>query len=190
MTVTCTSTGWPATQVTWIKDDDILTSDSTYSMSQTITDRTESTYENVLNVMGSSQDDLLGTYECEVKCLRHNDQTIDTALGSVTIQSVGNLMVVITTLDYAEVGSTYELNCTVNKNGGSPTITWKKSSVTLVTNTTAGIQVSDPVDQGDTVSVTLTLGPLHQSHDGQYSCTGQVNSAMGTATVGVDVGSE
>ena len=62
MTVTCTSTGWPATQVTWIKDDDILTSDSTYSMSQTITDRTESTYENVLNVMGSSQDDLLGTY--------------------------------------------------------------------------------------------------------------------------------
>ena len=64
-TLTCTSTGSPATTVTWTKDGDTLTVDgTTYSMTQTLTDRRTSTYENVLTLPATG--DFSGTYSCQV----------------------------------------------------------------------------------------------------------------------------
>ncbi len=60
-TLTCTSTGSPATTVTWKKDGALLVIDgTTYSMKQTVTGRSTSTYTNVLTTGG------VGTYTCEV----------------------------------------------------------------------------------------------------------------------------
>ena len=65
-TLTCTSTGSPATTVTWTKDGDTLTVDgTTYSMTQIVTDRGSSTYENVLTLPATG--DISGTYVCQVE---------------------------------------------------------------------------------------------------------------------------
>ena len=66
-TLTCTSTGSPATNVTWTKDGVTLTMDGdtltvdglTYSMTQTVTVRGSSTYENVLTLPATG--DISGT---------------------------------------------------------------------------------------------------------------------------------
>ena len=63
--LTCTSTGSPATTVTWTKGGATLTVDgTTYSMTQTVTDRRTSTYENVLTFPTTG--DITGTYGCQV----------------------------------------------------------------------------------------------------------------------------
>ena len=64
-TLTCTSTGSPATTVTWTKGGATLTVDgTTYSITQTVTDRRTSTYESVLTLPASG--DISGTYSCQV----------------------------------------------------------------------------------------------------------------------------
>ena len=72
-TLTCTSTGSPATNVTWTKDGVTLTMDGdtltvdglTYSMTQTVTVRGSSTYENVLTLPATG--DISGMYGCLVR---------------------------------------------------------------------------------------------------------------------------
>ena len=79
LALTCTSTDSPATTVTWTKDGDTLTMDgdtltvngTTYSMTQTVTDRSASTYENVLTISSDSTS-IVGDYTC----------TVSNALGS------------------------------------------------------------------------------------------------------------
>ena len=65
-TLTCTSTASPATNVTWTKDDDdtLTVNGTTYSMTQNVTDRRTSTYENVLTLPATG--DITGTYSCQV----------------------------------------------------------------------------------------------------------------------------
>ena len=66
LALTCTSTGSPATTFTWTKDGATLTVDgTTYSMTQTVTDRRTSTYENVLNI-SSDATSIVGDYTCTV----------------------------------------------------------------------------------------------------------------------------
>ena len=72
LTLTCTSTGSPATTVTWTRDGGALTVDgTTYSMTQTVTDRRTSTYENVLSISFDAPSNV-GDYTC----------TVSNALGS------------------------------------------------------------------------------------------------------------
>ena len=64
-TLTCTSTDSPATTVTWTRDGDTLTVDGiAYSMTQTVTDRSASTYENVLTLPATG--DISGMYRCQL----------------------------------------------------------------------------------------------------------------------------
>ena len=50
-TLTCISTGSPATTVTWTRNGQPLAIDGdTYQLSQTVTNRASSTYENVLTI--------------------------------------------------------------------------------------------------------------------------------------------
>ena len=66
MTLTCTSTGGPATNVTWRKDGSPLTVDGvTYRQTQTVTDATTATYQNVLTI-AQSVTSIYGVYRCTV----------------------------------------------------------------------------------------------------------------------------
>ena len=69
-TITCTSTGGPATHVTWYKDDAQINMVSNeggiYEHSQIITDTVSATYENRLRIVDKSSE-TAGTYTCEVR---------------------------------------------------------------------------------------------------------------------------
>ena len=66
-TITCTSTGGPATDVTWSKDNvNIrLTMGDLYEHSQIIINTTSATYENKLRIVDKSSE-AAGDYTCEV----------------------------------------------------------------------------------------------------------------------------
>ena len=64
-TLTCTSTGSPATNVTWMKDGDTLTVGG--RTNQRVTNRSTSTYESVLYVMDSLSNIISHTYTCMVQ---------------------------------------------------------------------------------------------------------------------------
>ena len=62
-TLTCTSTGGPATTVTWTSNNSAVTEDSAHHItSQVLTNATTATYIHTLTVTGR----LVGEYECNV----------------------------------------------------------------------------------------------------------------------------
>jgi len=61
-TLTCTSTGGPATTVTWTRDCVLVPNDVNHLQSQTLLDSETATYRNILTVTGPDY----GTYECIV----------------------------------------------------------------------------------------------------------------------------
>ena len=68
-TLTCTSTGGPATTVSWRRDGTLLTessSYSTYSITSQVTDAETATYTHTLMVTGR----LVGEYQCSVSNIR------------------------------------------------------------------------------------------------------------------------
>ena len=71
--VTCVSTGSPATNVTWRRNGQPLTIDgSRYQLTQTVTNRSLSTYENVLTISDIDR----CSYTCTVtNALGNNSQT-------------------------------------------------------------------------------------------------------------------
>jgi phosphoribosylformylglycinamidine (FGAM) synthase-like amidotransferase family enzyme len=69
-TITCTSTGGPATDVTWSKDDvnislSIASNEGLYEYSQIIINTTSATYENRLRIVDKSSE-AAGNYTCKV----------------------------------------------------------------------------------------------------------------------------
>ena len=70
-TFNCTSTGGPATTVTWRRDGAVITLNATHQQTQTIVDTVEGTYETVLTIDPSvGQSDIVGTYNCTVENVR------------------------------------------------------------------------------------------------------------------------
>ena len=61
-TLTCVSTGGPATTVTWTRDGNNVLYDATHELTQTVTDQLNIVYSNVLTVTGSES----GNYTCSV----------------------------------------------------------------------------------------------------------------------------
>ena len=61
-TLTCTSTGGPATSVTWTRDGVTVPYDSTHVLSQTVVDTLTAQYNNTLTVTGVEG----GSYQCTV----------------------------------------------------------------------------------------------------------------------------
>ena len=65
-TLVCTSSGGPATTVTWsLNGSPIMVDGSTYQTSQIITDTATATYQNTLTLVAKSAS-LSGTYTCSV----------------------------------------------------------------------------------------------------------------------------
>ena len=65
-TLTCASSGGPATTVTWERDGVQLMDDSEYSISQVVEDTVQAVYSNRLSVYGR----LTGVYRCIVDNIR------------------------------------------------------------------------------------------------------------------------
>ena len=77
-TLTCTSTGGPATTVSWRRDGTMLSDDSTYSItSQVLKDPETASYNHTLAVTGR----LEGQYQCSVS----NTRTVSGSSRSLTI---------------------------------------------------------------------------------------------------------
>ena len=67
VTLTCTSTGGPATTVTWRKNGAVLEVDGTiYHQSQRVVNARTATYENILVLIGEP-DNVIGNYTCLVR---------------------------------------------------------------------------------------------------------------------------
>ena len=70
-TFTCTSTGGPATTVTWRRDGILITLNDTYKQTKAVVDPVAGTYETVLTIDPSvGQSDIVGTYNCTVENVR------------------------------------------------------------------------------------------------------------------------
>ena len=66
-TLNCTSSGGPATNVTWRKDNVIIPlTSSTYQQSQSVADEATSTYHNLLSITSSNIEDHSGSFSCTV----------------------------------------------------------------------------------------------------------------------------
>ena len=67
-TLTCTSTGGPATIVTWRRDGAVITLNTTHQQTKSLVDPVTSTYQTVLTVDPSvGWIDIVGTYNCMVR---------------------------------------------------------------------------------------------------------------------------
>ena len=66
-TLNCTSTGGPATTVTWTKDGAVITPNTTHQQTQTIVDTVEGIYQNTLTIAQSVTGDNYGLYSCMVE---------------------------------------------------------------------------------------------------------------------------
>ena len=70
-TLTCTSTGGPATTVTWRRNGAVITLNGTYQQTKRLVDPVMGTYQTVLTIDSSvSPNDIVGTYNCTVENVR------------------------------------------------------------------------------------------------------------------------
>ena len=76
-TLTCVSTGGPATTVTWTRDIAAVSYDANHVLTQTVTDQLNIVYNNVLTVTGREP----GSYQCSVT----NDRTAQPATATLTV---------------------------------------------------------------------------------------------------------
>ena len=67
-TLTCTSTGGPATNVTWRRDGVVITLNATtHQQTKRVVDPVNGTYQTLLTIDRSvGQSDIVGTYNCTV----------------------------------------------------------------------------------------------------------------------------
>ena len=69
----CTSTGGPATTVTWRRDGVVITLSATYQQTKRVGDPVAGTYQTVLTIDSSlDKDSIVGTYSCTVENDRGN----------------------------------------------------------------------------------------------------------------------
>ena len=83
-TLTCTSTGGPATTVTWRRDGVVITLNATYQQTKRLIDAVNGTYQTVLTIDPSvDQSGIVGTYSCTVKNDRgKSSKTVDVPGGT------------------------------------------------------------------------------------------------------------
>ena len=67
LSLNCTSTGLPPTNVTWSKDG-VEISNGSYTFGQRVIDLNSTVYENTMVIVGDSEGDMVGFYQCIVQC--------------------------------------------------------------------------------------------------------------------------
>ena len=82
-TLTCNSTGGPATTVTWRRDGSVITLNATHQQTKRVVDPVMGTYQTLLTIDPSvSQSDIVGTYNCTVENVRGNSSKLYPIAGS------------------------------------------------------------------------------------------------------------
>ena len=78
-TLTCTSTGGPASTVTWRRDGVVITPNATHQQTKRLVDSVNGTYQTVLTIDPSvGFSDIVGTYSCTVENDRgESSETVD-----------------------------------------------------------------------------------------------------------------
>ena len=71
-TLTCTSTGGPATTVTWTKDGAVITPNTTHQQTQMIVDTVEGIYQNTLTIAQSVAE--RNIYDTRYNCMVENSR--------------------------------------------------------------------------------------------------------------------
>ena len=67
-TLTCTSTGGPATTVTWRKDRTVISLNGTFQQTKRVLDATRAIYQNILTIAQSvAEHTVYGLYSCMVE---------------------------------------------------------------------------------------------------------------------------
>ena len=85
-TLTCTSTGGPATTVTWRKGGVVITLGAIFQQTKSVVDLVMGTYQTVLTIDSSvDQSDIVGTYSCTVKNDRGNSSETVVLTGETCI---------------------------------------------------------------------------------------------------------
>ena len=70
-TLTCTSTGGPATTVTWRRDGVVITPNATHQQTKRVVDPVDGTYQTMLTIDPSvCSNHIVGTYNCTVENVR------------------------------------------------------------------------------------------------------------------------
>ena len=83
-TLTCTSTGGPATTVTWRRDGVVITLNATYQQTKRVVDPVAGTYQTVLTIDPSvGQSNIVGSYNCTVENVRGRSSTTVSANGEL-----------------------------------------------------------------------------------------------------------
>ena len=77
-TLTCTSTGGPATTVTWMVNNCTVTEDENHHITSQVTEAVNATYTHTLTVTGR----LEGEYECRVSNYKSSDSKNLTVVGT------------------------------------------------------------------------------------------------------------
>ena len=76
-TLTCTSTGGPATNVTWRRNGAVITLNATYQLTKRVVDPVAGTYQTVLTIDPSvDQSDIMRAYSCTVENIRGRSSMI------------------------------------------------------------------------------------------------------------------
>jgi hypothetical protein len=158
-TLTCVSTGSPATNVSWTKDGAPLTSG--YTISQTVIDRSASTYSNVLRV---SPEGAAGTYNC----------TVSNDLGSNS-SGVVALGITVSGEDSLTVGQSGTISCRTNV--GVSSIEWRNQSTMLASSSSDNLTLLE-------YTFPLVTDDLHGQ---QYTCTAVAGDTMYRETVSLVV---
>lgn len=90
LTLNCTSTGLPPTNVTWSKDGVEISSGDSYTFSQRVIDMDNTVYENLLFVNNYLTSDVIqGLYQCVVQCYDDYNSLVNSA--SETLSVIGKM---------------------------------------------------------------------------------------------------
>ena len=93
VTLTCVSTGGPATTVTWTRDGAAVYYDATHVLTQTVTEQSTITYSNVLRVTGREP----GTYQCSVTNDRGSNTSQNFTIEGIIMCCMQNIIMVYLT---------------------------------------------------------------------------------------------
>ena len=100
------------------------------------------------------------------------------------VSSLGTLEVSITTGANPTAGQSYTFTCTITPQGGltgTPTVQWRGPGSSVPITTSQDFTVSS------TPPYTLTINPLQQSHNGQYTCQATIGNTTGSSSATLTV---
>ena len=197
-TLTCTSTGGPATTVTWTRGSETVSGEM-FSSTTVLDDPVTAQYTHTLTVTGR----LGGQYQCTVSNNKPSSVTAELIIvtGShiltnhcrndiyrvfvICLHTDPLIIFLSPSTSSPTAGESISLSCSVTLPGtvsGSPVFQWAGPGDTPTP--------AAPSTSGQVVTSTLTLSAVRTSQAGQYTCTASLEGSTVSSTVDITVQSE